>query len=542
MNRGFALTLILLSILVVASLFIPTPERGSPLSVYTYRFYVDEDGNTYVNVEFESSVENGGSSWLILPTYANWSLQVSSGSIEWSSFKPLSEGNIFWGNYTFRFKPGEEGFKISFNFSIPLYTFIVEPKGFFLSPLIGFPRSSKGEAELKIAGDGIKIVDVFGLSEALSFIREMLPTRIEREGEETKLSLEVRPVSRVGVVFVKKDSHPENVTVERPPFRIEVPTRYSEIAERILELYVEAYHKLSGILGVKPNETVIEVKLFVPDLEQFKEGVAGFVPISADKPGPISLNLFNLRYPNGTMELVALHELTHHFIWATGLEVNRLWIHEGLAEYLSIELAERLGYMLAAEMRRTQHREAYAVVNGSSLSFIQAWSFVSRPTDLRTLYASSFHVFEALGEKYGGLEFYGKVFEKLRGIPGVKEDSALATAVGLALEASDRGVVEFRRMGLTGIVNLLALKARIAYLEETTERIPEIQISKPILEGILAYIHTLYKTGSYSEAAWLANLAVALAENFSLLSAAVYSLLASLIAVAFILKEKIRED
>lgn len=499
---------------------------------------VDSDGNTYVSIGFES--KEPGVSWLILPSYTRWTISVTNGSLEWGEFKPLPGGGPFWGNYTFTFSSDSSRiFSMFIEYFVPLYTFIVEPNGFFLSPLIGFHRGAKGSAVISIEGD-IKLGAAFYLSESLNVIRSTNPKRTFVEGNKTILEFDAISVSRIGLTFSKRATSPSMVSLVEPPFRMDIPARYLDIGRRIMELYRDAYRVLSSVLNIE-FDGMVDVKLFVPTLRQFQEGVAGFVPISPSDLQSVNLNLFNLRYINGTMELVALHELAHHFVKSTGVSVDRLWIHEGLAEYISIELASMLGYRDAAYSRYNQHMQVLRGVRLSSLSFVQGWNFMNKPADTRLLYAASFYIFHHIGEKYGGLGFYGKVFDILRNMDSVREDSVLATSIGLTLGEISLGLSEFRRFGLIGIVDTVSLSSLLSYLEEATKGIPELLISKPILEALLSQINRLYSRGLYSEAKTLAEVYQALLKLPYTLTAALYLILAILALVGLTLKRRVEE-
>lgn len=538
MDRAIPTILLIVSLLLVLSIASLIPQiTYTSTSNYTYKFMVDHDGNTYVSIKFES--ERSGISWLILPSYTNWTVSVLNGSLKESEFKPLAGGGPFWGNYTFSFDPKGGSFSMLIEYFIPLYTFIVEPDGFFLSPLIGFQSGVRGSAIVSIEGS-IRIGTAFYLSESLNVIRSTNPRKITVESNTTILEFDVIPTSRIGLTFSKRGVSPDMVSLIEPPFHMNIPSRYLDIGRRIMELYGKAYKLLSDILNVRFDET-IEVKLFVPTMQQFQEGVAGFVPISPSDLQSINLNLFNLRYINGTMELVALHELAHHFIKATGLSIDKLWIHEGLAEYISIELASMLGYSDIAYSRYNQHMQILQGVRLSSLSFIQGWNFVNKPADVRLLYAASFYIFHYIGERYGGMRFYGKLFDTLKGMDGVKEDSALATSIGLILGDISLGLSEFRRFGLTGIVDTIGLSSLLSYLREVTKTIPELLISKPVLEAILSQITSLYNRGLYSEAKALAEVYQMFVKLPYAITVALYTILTVLALIGLSLKKKVEE-
>lgn len=536
MDRSVLSILIVISLLLAFSIASVTPRvEYTPTMAYRYRFNIDYDGNTYTLIRFES--QESGISWVILPSYTNWTISISNGSIVEGVFKPLPDGSPFWGNYTFRFESNGKIFSMLIAYSIPLYTFIIEPNGFFLSPLIGFDRRARGSATIHMDGR-ISIGTAFYLSESLNVIRTVNPKKISIEDDRTIVEFDAISVSRIGFTFSRKGS-PDTVSLVDPPFRMDIPSRYVDIGRRIMELYRDAYRILSSMLGIE-FDNIVEVKLFVPTLQQFQEGVAGFVPISPGDLQSINLNLFNLRYISGTMELVALHELVHHFIKSIGISVDKLWIHEGLAEYISIKLASMLGYEDAAYSRYKQHMQTLQGIRSRSLSFIQGWSFVNKPADTRLLYAASFYIFHHIGEKYGGLEFYGRVFDIVRAMDGVKEDSILATSIGVVLGDISIGLSEFRRFGLT-VVNTISLSATLSYLREATKSIPELLISKPILEALLRQMEELYARGLYATAESLTGLYQQLVKLPYTLTVSIYAILAMLALIGLSLKRRVEE-
>ncbi|MBS7628309.1 hypothetical protein KEJ36_05880, partial [Candidatus Bathyarchaeota archaeon] len=213
--------------------------------------------------------------------------------------------------------------------------------------------------------------------------------------------------SRLAIYFTEpgRDAEIRIYTLGR--FSVQTASRYEGKAWNFLRLYNNSYPILSDVFGVSLEK--VNVTLFIPTMDQFLSGLGGFVPFSETTgPGFVNLNMFYFRKVSGFIEIIALHELVHHFVWAVGFSPRKLWIHEGMAEYFSIEVARLLGLEEGAQ----EHEDSLQEVSkklGNALGFVQGWGTYQTSGNTE-YYAASWKIFKTLGDNYGGLEFYKRFF------------------------------------------------------------------------------------------------------------------------------------
>ncbi len=409
----------ILVVLALALAVAPVLLNGAWAGSYCYTFLVGSDGDANVTVTFTSP--QPGSTWLLVPKgFAEWSPKVLSGELlseELSEAKPLSYA--FYLNYSFSFVPGGEGeFKLIIEYWAPYVALIEEPHGIFFSTQVSASPGDDVEVKVALPPGASSQVEVYG---ALSHRVEVVDGRVWVLVEGPVAS------GRLTVEFELPSKQASLVSVEEGCFKATAPSRYLDIARDIVELYAELYPELRDLFNLELDE--VEVRLYVPDAEDIAQGVGGFVPFRAGKPGEINLNVFYVRAVEGTMEVIALHELIHHFLWRAGIEPSLLWVHEGLAEYLSIELGKQAGLGEGVEDREVALSSVASQL--PSYGFVEDWSF-NQPGDLTSYYAASYMVFKRLADEYGGLELYDKFFNCTRSRAPVDESSEAVECLSLA--------------------------------------------------------------------------------------------------------------
>jgi hypothetical protein len=201
------------------------------------------------------------------------------------------------------------------------------------------------------------------------------------------------------------------------------------------------------------------VKFFVPLTFQ-QLGIGGYTPIDAStfKTGSIFLNVLYVRSSPGMIETIAIHELTHQYEAGAGVSPELLWVQEGLANYVAVQMAKALGYDAAsteADLESTARE-----LNGQ-YGAIQQWR-TDTISSLFQYYAASYEVFRTLGEKYGDLSFYSKFFH---GVAELK-DGLRSTNVAVYQLGVAAGVdlsPEFTNWGFE-LVDLSGIRTEIARL------------------------------------------------------------------------------
>jgi len=413
--RPFLLVTIVLFITFNVSTFQGT---ASPESSYYYKFTVDAEGSTNVEVNF-SSTDNSGSSWVIVPKFSSWNYIVTTGSI-------LQSGNVstvdvgledlyFYQAFTFSFKASTGSFAMTIRFGFPNGALIVESRGIFFSPQVGCQQFSSSKAE--VAFDSHLTVN---------------PAKAIAAGSQTSYQLAVAPdlhrvllnqlpenLLRLQVEFTTSlSSQSTTLTSKNKVFTFTSANRYANYASNVLNLYDRLYKDYTQLFNATLTAP-ISVQFFLPSFEEFLL-VGGFTPFTGAVAGTININIFFIRAVNGTIEVIAAHELVHHFLFKVGLSPNYfLWFHEGMSQYVSVTLVERLGYEGAKQEKDRLEQSASELIKmfgGEKFGFLQNWSPSVSPTNVGNYYIASYFVISRLAQDYGGLDYYKGFFELIHGL------------------------------------------------------------------------------------------------------------------------------
>jgi len=450
--RLFAMITISLFLLGLA----PAPaQESSP--TYSYNMMFDRDGLTTVEIVYDGGFPGSGSSWVAVPkNFTGTVVTALKGTVTSMARRPYQAGegqtvHPFYDNLTFSYNSADAPFSMRILFNMTYGAMIVEPNGFFFSPQIGVARSARVQATLMLP-DGV---------EALNEV-EPTPTRIGRIGPRLQLLFYLDSESRIAVTFTlswpKGTSHIQEGMVEG-----DVPTRYVDLSTRMLRLYREAVPLMNSLF----NETMdrISMRFFIP-LTLPQLGIGGYTPIdpSTFQTGAIYLNLFYFRAVPGTMETIAMHELTHQYEARAGISPELLWVHEGLANYVAVQMGKRLGYDATST---DAELEAAATQLNGEYGVIQNWQHGGTAAPLFLYYASSYKVFKTLGDQYGGLPLYSSFFRGLHELKdGLRSTNVVVYQLSLAASA-DLGQ-QFTAWGFE-LVDLLNLNAQISKLRKEAE-------------------------------------------------------------------------
>jgi hypothetical protein len=441
--------LAILLLIALISCFNPTTSllfsSPNPDGFFKYEFIIDDEGFTLVRINYVSDVEKG-SSWVMVPRFSKWLNYTLHGRIyNWTLSDPESyvgSQYYFYKVLEFHFTSMEKRFEMVIEYNFSTAAMIIEPNGIFYSPQIGFKRGSMFEAAVMFPST-FKV----NLNEAL-----VLGT-IGSYGPERDLSNssfvifrnipQSENLLRIEIGF-RVNRKPNVTDLENGVFRFSTVKRYEGYALKILNLYNATYSRLVDLFNVSlsPSSSLgkITVKFFLPDFYSLMS-IGGYVPFTGGSMGDIHINFVFTRYVEGYIEVIALHELVHHFMWKAGISPqNLLWFHEGMAQYVSLELAEEIGYEGATMIRReieSNIRNLKAAI-GENFGFLKDWTPSSTPRDLNTLYTAAYYVVSRLAEEYGGLEYYAKFFRLLSG-KTVEDNAALCYYLSLAANDSVTG-------------------------------------------------------------------------------------------------------
>jgi len=465
---GLLRTVVLLTILSVA----PNAEgfarivSAQPLDSYSYEFIVDKDGFTKVDITY-TTVSGRGSSWVLVPKFLEWTNRTVRGKVtEWGlrdaeelTGVPYYFYEVLWFSYNF---DGSE-FEMIIQFNLSTAAMIIEPDGLFYSPQIGFQEGrvkvevtlpqdfSVKQGEALALGNGGAYQPSSSSSHSVSF--DNLP--------ETENSL------RIEVGFRTGDDEADLRTLRSDVFTFETVPRYEGYAEEILTLFSGTYGNLVELFNVT-LETA-EVRFFLPEFNSlFSPG--GYVPFVSRQIGDIHINILYTRYVRGYIEAIALHELVHHFLWKAGISPQTLlWFHEGMAEYISLEIASALGYEGSRIMKEELEDGALQLrqMVEDNFGFITQWSPSRQPENMGPYYVASYYVVSRLAEPYGGLEYYTRFFGLIK---GKTVDSNAAIGYYLSLAANESVADTLNAWGF-GIPDLYRYSPLLSSVEEVLKKV-----------------------------------------------------------------------
>jgi hypothetical protein len=297
-----------------------------------------------------------------------------------------------------------------FQYNVTTAAMIIEPDGIFYSPQIGFELGNSLEAVVDLPS-GFEVNDVLAYGSLGSYS----PSSRSSTHVVFDSIPETENLLRIEVGFSTANKEPELLEITDGIFSFETVPRYAEYARSILDLYNRTYNDLVDLFNVTLEDA--NVRFFIPDFESLFS-IGGYVPFTSNRMGDIHINFVFTRYVEGYIEVIVLHELVHHFLWKAGVSPRGLlWFHEGMAQYVSMEIANTIGFEGAGTMineMETAISELKLVV-GEDFGFLQQWSITSQPQDVGSYYAAAYHVVRSLAEGRGGLDYYALFFKLMNG-------------------------------------------------------------------------------------------------------------------------------
>lgn len=408
-------------------------------SSFSYNFTVDEEGATTVAINFQSTASDG-SSWVIVPKDWNNTSKVNNGIISSWSFVDTEEvvGQSYYFYQIYMFTYQSNGiFNMTIEFSTDTGALMIDDRGIFFSPLIGFDYpSSSGTA--KIVFDARLIVKrdrVLAVGDS-----NYKPTQIGTnlavfDLYENVLRLQIEFTTTLPAEYI-------NLQSANKFFNFSAARRYEKYASSILDLYDRIYGNYTQLFNVTLTPPV-KVQFFLPEFDEFLS-IGGFTPFSEAGAGTININIFFVRAVNGTIEVIAAHELVHHFLIEAGLSPsNLLWFHEGMSQYVGVGSVENLGYEGAELERNDLEQGSSQLINllggedfGSLKPIpLQNWSPSDSLSNVGNYYIASYYVVSRLAQDNNGLVYYRRFFELIQGIT-LDDIDVLALYLSKAANAS----------------------------------------------------------------------------------------------------------
>ena len=366
-------------------------------------------------INFQST-DSSGSSWVIVPKDWNSTPNVNSGTItQWSLVDTedvVGVSQYFYQAYRFTYQ-SSGFFNMTIEFTMDTAALIIDDRGIFFSPLIGFDYpASDGTA--KVAFDSSLNVNSNKATAIGDFAYR--PTQVSAHLavfplNERLLRLQIEITANLPTEYT-------NLQSEDRIFNFDAVKRYATYASSILNLYDRIYNNYTHLFNVTLTPPV-EVQFFLPEFDEFLS-VGGFTPFTEAGAGTININIFFIRAINGTIEVIAAHELVHHFLIKTGLSPNNfLWFHEGMSQYISVSLVEKLGYQGATEEKNDLEQSSSQLIQhlgGQRFGFVQNWRPSDSQSNVANYYVASYYVVSRLAQDYDGPDYYQRFFELIHGI------------------------------------------------------------------------------------------------------------------------------
>jgi hypothetical protein len=433
--------LFLIFLLILATVLPAAPSHSQEAGTVSYEFLVYENGSTLVKIRYHVAADDG-STWILVPKFAMWINKTLKGEVtDWSiidAYEFMGFSNPFYEAFSFSYVSDVGEFEIYIEYNHTLAAMIIEPKGIFFSPQIGFEKGNKAEISVVLPAE-------FNLKrdEAVAFgsTSNYRPSSIDLERNMVFFKIpETENLLRVEIGFETQNRSAELVELHSGIFTFETTARYEEYARRILEFYNETYDALVDLFNMTLEDA--RIVFFLPEFELLLS-IGGYVPFTSEKLGDIHINILYIRAVEGQIEVIALHELVHHFLWKAGISPEGLlWFHEGMAQYVSIEISNRLNYEGAIMMKqqiqsripdiRTRFRDNFG--------FLQKWNPRYTPQDVGSYYVAAYYIVREIASRQGRLDYYRRFFRSIRD-ESIEDNAELAYYLSLVAGESVASVL-----------------------------------------------------------------------------------------------------
>jgi len=536
--------LVIVVVSLVSGSFVFSAE-ASPTSAYYFKFTVDREGFTNVEINFNSTYTQG-ESWVFVPKFQSWNHTETRGQIVSSSVvdtdQVATQSYYFYQAFKFRYQAQANGiFNMTVRYGFNNGAIIIEPRGIFYSPQIGFQSSSTGKADvLFYSGFNINRDKAIAIGASTSY----QPTQVT--SNRVKFNLQ-ESIVRIQVEFNVASTTPSFTPLksnDNKTFTFNSVKRYQNYAREILKLYDRIYSNFTRLFNVTLNS--VTVQWFLPEFETLL-AVGGFVPFTGEQLGEININIFFIRAVNGTVEVIAAHELVHRFVGKTGISPGDfLWLHEGMAQYLSVAFVLNLGYEGARQEKENLENGSTQLIQrlgGENFNLInlQDWTPSYQPSNVDTsaLYVASYYVVSRLPQIVNreGLDYYSRFFKLIN---GVKVNNINVLALYLSTAANASVALTLQRWGfkVTDLYNS-PVKEMVKDAGKAIEGVnPVFQPYRSLAEYFYQQAILSAERGDWEKAKNLLQLAITMANLAPMLT--FLTILALLALLAFILNRRSR--
>lgn len=520
--------------------------RASPASAYYYKFTVNKAGFTDSEINF-SSTDISGESWVFVPkNVSSWTYTVTSPSsmilesdmVETNQISGIEQNYYFYRAFKFSYQSNGI-FNMTIRFGFDNGALIIERRGIFYSPQIGFKPESNGKAEVIFHHD-LKVNREKAIATGLKGnypASEVGADRAVFDLEENIVRLQVE-------LAVESDT-PDYITLQsndNKTFIFKTPARYETYARKVLKLFDQICTNLTRLFNVTLEN--IAVQFFLPDFETLL-AVGGFIPYTGEQLGEININVVFIRAVNGTVEVIATHELVHRFLGKAAISPgNFLWFHEGMAQYISITTVVNLNYEGAQQEKDNLENGSSRLIQQlgsedfSSLR-LQYWrpSYQPSNVDIGALYVASYYVVSRLPQKVqrSGLDYYEQFFKLIKGVM-INNINVLTLYLSMAANASVARTLQRWGFSVADLYN-----SPVSDLaQEASKAIEEVN---PVFQPYRFFAETLYQQalisserGDWERTRSLLQLSITMANLAPLLT--FLTIVAALALLVFILSRR----
>jgi len=384
---------------------------------------VKRGGNATVTMVLRDS--SSGSVSLFLPRFESWSYTVLNGDVVGVERRNTSA--FFYSNVTFTYSTsGSAPLTLNISFRFPFAALYSGDRGWFMSPLIGGSPLARLEVVISIEDLGeLSAVTVNNVAAPYTLtertVRIAVPSYLIRDG--VRVTLDFRPSEAVGEVQMLEVLGGTVVEVRAAPF-------YRGLARKVALVVNSSLPALREIFGYGPER--VEFRFFLPS--RMDLSALGYVmgeDINAEGRGPVYLNLALIRFKEGYLETTVVHELVHKALGALGVPASSQlrWFHEGVAQYVSLKVCERLGVDVG-DVRGSLDQATELFRRGAlKPGFVSTWGSAYPES---SYYAASYYIVSTLAEERGGLDYLRRVMEEIRRRGGVKSNAELIDALSAA--------------------------------------------------------------------------------------------------------------
>lgn len=412
MDLKKAIPLLLVFILLFSVIPVLSAETASSYPEINIYIDVREDGNAtvYYNITGFGATRF----WIFLPKNETIVGRTFKGSF---SIVNHTSSYYFYYNSTINVTPGDDNtysFQLSYKF--PFASIMADYNGWFMSPaLIAEP-----DIEMTVY---VKIPN-------LKRITLEEPKHIGTKNGYLVYVLQGQLYSQLGgrIIIEYNMTIPAPVKTYSKKFdgtvvKIEYPIYYLSFAEKTVNIAGEALKYYIDIFSIKPQE--LEFRFYLPKQAMGGIGTLGFVrgsDINVGGEGPIQLNLALMRYAPGYHETTILHEMVHMFLGKLNVEANDnvRWFHEGMAEYISLHVAEKMGINVKDiledldKLSKTLYDQL-----GGRIGFVENWPNSNDILEPQA-YLASYYIIKTLADQYGGIEYIKRVCKAIKDHGGIR--------------------------------------------------------------------------------------------------------------------------